>query len=45
MRIVRFVQHKEEPDMNSLIAEKQYQIAKWADIIKSCKICIEQMEI
>lgn len=23
--------------MNSLTAEKQYQLAKWADIIKSCK--------
>ena len=23
--------------MNSLPVEKQYQIAKWADIIKSCK--------
>ncbi len=23
--------------MNSLPAEKQYQLAKWADIIKSCK--------
>jgi|GEM_PF-5804100 len=23
--------------MNSLIAEKQYQLAKWVDIIKSCK--------
>ena len=29
--------HKEVFGMNSLTAEKRYQFAKWAEIIKSCK--------